>query len=305
MTKVVVLLTTRDRPRLLAEALRCALGQRVRGAEIAVVVAEDGPQPANDAVLEACAGDAVLRATLPPSPGEAAPVRHLGAVAAARLDPEWIAYLDDDDVWLADHLARLLGAARASGAKRPFVFARPVHVGADGTCTQPVVPVGPNTPAEVLAPLAPVFVMHRCADLDAVDGWPVDDRPMTAHARLWSNLVDSGCSPVLSLPVTAMHLPARLRQGRSDVERARESAACLEASEGMGLRLDAELYTRSWSVDVDIEEVARPYREAVAAAEVARDQARADLDTLQATRWWRLHERLAPWARHLHLARRT
>jgi Glycosyl transferase family 2 len=106
--EVSVVLPTRERPALLAEALRSALGQR--GVRLEVLVVDDAPVPGALAVPElgdprvcllAGGGRGVSRA------------RNLGVDAAAA---PWIAFLDDDDVWAPDKLRRQLDAAAAAGA---------------------------------------------------------------------------------------------------------------------------------------------------------------------------------------------
>jgi glycosyltransferase involved in cell wall biosynthesis len=96
------ILVTRDRPRLLADALRTVATQRHPPLEVRI--ANDGGVPADEAVE----ASGLLEVTVIPveegSPGAA----RNRAVAGARA--ELLAFLDDDDRWLPDHLA---GLARA------------------------------------------------------------------------------------------------------------------------------------------------------------------------------------------------
>lgn len=99
---VAVIVATRDRPRLLADALAGVAGQTV--APLEVRIANDGDLPAEEALNAA----GLLEVTVIPvrvrHPGQA---RNLAA-ASARADV--LAFLDDDDRWLPDHLEGLVAA---------------------------------------------------------------------------------------------------------------------------------------------------------------------------------------------------
>ena len=120
--QVSVVIPTRDRWELLQRALRGALGQT--GVELEVVVVDDGSA---DGTPERLAGHSDERLRV---------VRHersLG-VARARNDGiaaahgEWVAFLDDDDLWAPDKLSRQLAAGERAGAA--LVFARVVELDA-------------------------------------------------------------------------------------------------------------------------------------------------------------------------------
>ena len=107
-----VILTTRDRPALLADALRSVTEQSL--APLEVVIANDGEQPLELAVSSLGTLTVQVLQVDVRNPGGA---RNRAAAAAAARAP-WLAFLDDDDVWLPDHLAGLAA-----------VFASPaVHV---------------------------------------------------------------------------------------------------------------------------------------------------------------------------------
>src|ERR671936_561680 len=103
--QVSVVLPTRDRPSELSRALSSTRSQR--GVTSEVIVVDDGSVPPV-AVPE----DGVRLIRIAPSCG-VAHARNRG-IAAAR--GEWIALLDDDDVWAPDRLRRMLTVARATGA---------------------------------------------------------------------------------------------------------------------------------------------------------------------------------------------
>lgn len=112
-----ILIATRDRPRLFGEALASVLAQEERDLE--VVVVDDGSAEAHlaayRAVLDAAEGRVRLR-TLPRRERGHGPSYALNA-AAAEARGDYLAILDDDDVWTdPGHLARarrVLAATKA------------------------------------------------------------------------------------------------------------------------------------------------------------------------------------------------
>jgi glycosyltransferase involved in cell wall biosynthesis len=113
---VSVILRTKDRPELLAEALASLRAQTLRDFET-ILVNDGGPLP--EALLAPPPGRG-LTVVVPPAPGGRTRALNAG-VAAAR--GGWIAYLDDDDVYLPRHLAAL-EAARAAGARAAHTSVR-------------------------------------------------------------------------------------------------------------------------------------------------------------------------------------
>lgn len=101
---VGVVIPAYNAERFLAPAIESVLRQTVYPA--AIVVVDDGSTDGTEAVVRRFASRvACLRQ---PNAGVAA-ARNRGA---ARLGTEWIAFLDADDVWMPDKLARQLAAAR-------------------------------------------------------------------------------------------------------------------------------------------------------------------------------------------------
>ncbi len=111
---VSVVIPTRDRPELLREALRSVRAQTFTDYEIVVVVSgPDNPQtPATLAATHA-AGCIVLRVERP----GIGPALNAG-VRTAR--GRWIAFLDDDDLWLPNKLEVQLKVADAAAADLVF-----------------------------------------------------------------------------------------------------------------------------------------------------------------------------------------
>lgn len=119
MTPVVsAVIPTVGRPAHVVAAVRSALAQTLR--EIEVVVVVDGPDAATLAAL-AGLGDPRLRVVELPSRTGPGAARNAG-VAAAR--GEWVAFLDDDDLWDPRKLEVQLRAARESEDAQPVIASR-------------------------------------------------------------------------------------------------------------------------------------------------------------------------------------
>ncbi len=104
--EVTVVIPTRDRWSLLDATLASVLRQQEVGVE--VVIVDDGssdPAPTRPRTL----GDPRVRVLRNERSGGVAAARNRG-IAAARA--EWVAFLDDDDLWAPDKLRRQLAAAR-------------------------------------------------------------------------------------------------------------------------------------------------------------------------------------------------
>lgn len=108
---VTVVIPTRNRAALLAGALRSALSQR--GVSLEVIVVDDGSTDATGALLISLSPDARVKT-----------IRHETArgVAAARnrgmreAHGQWLAFLDDDDLWAPTWLRTALDTASRSNA---------------------------------------------------------------------------------------------------------------------------------------------------------------------------------------------
>ncbi len=114
---VSVVIPTRDRPALLAQAVGTALQQ---SAAVEVIVVDDASARGAAETLDALADDR-LRTLRQRTPSGPAVARNRG-IAQAR--GEWIAFLDDDDLWSPDKLALQLEVARA--AEATFVYGHAV-----------------------------------------------------------------------------------------------------------------------------------------------------------------------------------
>jgi glycosyltransferase involved in cell wall biosynthesis len=116
--KVSVVIPTRNRPALVVRAVKSALAQTLSELEVIVVI--DGQDEETVQALHSVSDPRVCAVSLQQSVG-GAEARNVG-VRAGR--GEFIAFLDDDDEWSADKLARQLDVARSSAAEFPVVTCR-------------------------------------------------------------------------------------------------------------------------------------------------------------------------------------
>jgi glycosyltransferase involved in cell wall biosynthesis len=116
--EVSVVIPTYERADLVVRAVSSALAQNVDGLEVIVVV--DGRDEATCAELRML-DDERLRVHVPPRRLGNADARNEG-VRLAR--GQWVAFLDDDDEWLAGKLEAQLRVVRASTHRSPIVACR-------------------------------------------------------------------------------------------------------------------------------------------------------------------------------------
>jgi glycosyltransferase involved in cell wall biosynthesis len=106
---VSVIIPTLHRPRLLTRALASVFGQTWRRLEVIVVV--DGPDPDTVAILQTM-DDPRLHVIVNSESLTAAGARNVGM---DRAKGQWIAFLDDDDEWLPEKLAKQVAFAADLG----------------------------------------------------------------------------------------------------------------------------------------------------------------------------------------------
>jgi LmbE family N-acetylglucosaminyl deacetylase len=144
--KISVVVRTRDRGALLAEALGSLAAGAYRRAE--VVLVNDGgrpPSPPADFPLP------VVRVDLPENRGRAAAAE--AGVAAATGD--YVAFLDDDDLAAPEHLATLAGLVAAAGVRVAYTDAAVAAYELDGraggwTCRERRLPYSGDFDPDVL-----------------------------------------------------------------------------------------------------------------------------------------------------------
>lgn len=139
---VSVVIPTRNRPSLVARAVRTALAQTLSDIEVVVVI--DGP---DNKTVEAVSAIKDSRVSTVPllCPIGGSEARNIG-VRKSR--GEFIALLDDDDEWSPDKLSRQLDLARRSTARYPVVTCRLV---ARHPSIDEIWPVRPMKPHESMS----------------------------------------------------------------------------------------------------------------------------------------------------------
>lgn len=115
MPDVSVVIPTRNRSQLLAVTLRSALAQR--GLEFEIVVVDEASSDDTQAVIGSFK-DPRIRVIRHDTPHGVSAARNRGIDEA---QGAWLAFLDDDDLWAPDKLARQLSIARTSGAHWVYV----------------------------------------------------------------------------------------------------------------------------------------------------------------------------------------
>ncbi len=112
---ISVVIPTRNRPAVVAHAVRSALNQTYPDIEVVVVI--DG---ADDGTVQALheIEDSRLRVVALPNNVGGSEARNIGAREARG---EWVALLDDDDEWMSDKLEKQIVVANRSSSQYPIV----------------------------------------------------------------------------------------------------------------------------------------------------------------------------------------
>jgi glycosyltransferase involved in cell wall biosynthesis len=199
MPQVTVVIPTHNRCQLLSAALRSALAQR--GLEIEVVVVDDG---STDGTAEALASlnDQRVRVMRHRSPRGVAAARNAGAAAA---QGEWVAFLDDDDLWSPDKLRRQMFAAQEIGA--PWSYAGAVEIDEQGRLLGGTPPPRPDVLIEALKrcnllPAGSSNVLVQRALLSEVGGFDQRLRHV-ADWDLWQRLARRAAPAAVLEPLVA------------------------------------------------------------------------------------------------------
>ncbi len=199
MAEVSVVVPTHNRSGLLALTLRSVLWQR--DVDLEVVVVDDG---STDDTAEVVAGlhDARVRIVRHETPQGVAAARNRGAEEATA---EWITFLDDDDLWAPDKLARQLQVAREAGCS--WVYTGAVSIDDELKVLGGVPPPSPERIVELLPRFDAVpgggsnVVVHR--DMLARAGRFDSRLRNTEDWEMWIRLAKLGpaawvCSPLVA-----------------------------------------------------------------------------------------------------------
>jgi GT2 family glycosyltransferase len=112
-----ILIRTVDRPAWLREALTSCANQTYPNLE--VVVIEDGPE-ASRAIIEEFSDRLTIRYR---ATGARSGRSRAGNLALAEARGEWLNFLDDDDLFFADHLEALMDAVQEAGVPGAYALA--------------------------------------------------------------------------------------------------------------------------------------------------------------------------------------
>jgi glycosyltransferase involved in cell wall biosynthesis len=115
---VSVVIPTRNRPELVANAVASVLEQDFKNLEVIVVIDGEDPQTREALDIFCDARLHVISLTVNIGGAEA---RNVGVRAAYG---EWVAFLDDDDEWLVHKLSRQMEAVRKATALWPVISSR-------------------------------------------------------------------------------------------------------------------------------------------------------------------------------------
>jgi glycosyltransferase involved in cell wall biosynthesis len=123
---VSVVIPTFRRPDMVVRAVHSVLHQSIRDLEILVVI--DGNDDQSLAALKSISSPQLRLLQLPKQVG-GSHARNEGVLASRG---EWVAFLDDDDLWFPKKLEKQLEVARASKAPEPIVSCQVVAHTASG-----------------------------------------------------------------------------------------------------------------------------------------------------------------------------
>jgi glycosyltransferase involved in cell wall biosynthesis len=205
MPHISVVLPTHNRSGLLPLTLRSVLRQH--GVDFEVIVVDDGSTD-DTAEVVAGLGDPRIRLVRHDTPQGVAAARNRG-IAEAR--GAWVAFLDDDDLWAPDKLARQLEAA--NGAHCAWVYTGAVNVDDRLRILEGGPPPPPERVPELLKRYNPVpagasNVMVRADALARVG--PFDPRlRRTEDWDLWIRLARDGQPAAVRRPLVAYRMHPR------------------------------------------------------------------------------------------------
>jgi hypothetical protein len=185
-----ILLPTRNRQDVIGYSIRSVLWQTDGDFELLIV--GDGCEDNTAEVVASFADPRIRWFDLPKAPLSGYANRNI-VLRQAR--GRYVAYAQDDDIMLPDHVERLTGTLEASGAD--LAYSRPTWVARDGFVFPFAVDL---TQADQLAHflneannVPSSCVAHRRDALERVGNWP-EDVPKLADWRCWQRIIVSSAS---------------------------------------------------------------------------------------------------------------
>jgi glycosyltransferase involved in cell wall biosynthesis len=241
---VTIVVPTRDRWPYLRAALDSALGQD--GVRVEVVVVDDcsrGETPARLAEIR----DPRMRVHRHDTPLGVAVARNAGV---AQANGEWVAFLDDDDLWSPEKLQRQLAAAEA--VEGTFAYSAAVYVDERLNPIELVPAPEPDGLAASLIsantiPAGASNVLARTAVVRRLGGFD-ETLFQLADWDLWIRLGQAGRPAACQEPLVAyrMHAENMVLRRETDVmgEIERLAAKHTELARREGVEVDRVRYTR-------------------------------------------------------------
>lgn len=200
--KATVVIPTRDRPEMLALTLQTVLWQQ--RLELEVIVVDDGVGSDTRDVVQRV-GDRRVHLLTNTGPPGVSGARNTGLGAASG---DWIAFLDDDDLWAPGKLAAQIAAAEETGA----IWVYGGHVNVDTSlCIRDGAP--PPPPEEVVASLrrynaVPAGASNVAVRRDVMDTVGGFDPALSTSEDwdLWLRLAAAGRPVCVPRPLVALRL---------------------------------------------------------------------------------------------------
>jgi glycosyltransferase involved in cell wall biosynthesis len=221
--RATVVIATHDRGPLLAYAVASALAQTVE--EIEVLIAGDGvTDSTREAIAELVRQDGRVRfLDKPKAPHRGEANRHATVLQARG---EIVCHLDDDDLWLPDHVETMLSLL----AEADLAVTLPVLVlPGDEIVPFPIDLANPVHRVLFAHPSSyfvssPTFVGYRASMYRQLrEGWSPPRVGRASDKYLWAQfLANPACRAVSTFRPTAVGLPSPVRSGHSLHQRAEE-----------------------------------------------------------------------------------
>jgi glycosyltransferase involved in cell wall biosynthesis len=226
---VSVVIPTHNRRQFLSVTLKSVLRQS--DVDFDVIVVDDGSTDDTPVFLEAIE-DPRVRFIRNERPQGVRTARNQGIAATTG---EWLAFVDDDDIWAPDKLTRQLSAARESGAC--WVYTGAIEIDErggplSGTPPHPPAVVMERLPHFDLVPGGSSGVLATRRAVEEAGGW--DPQVFLADWDLWIRLGRIGPPAWVSEPLVGY----RIHGGQSSVDVDQVLAGAKVIAARYGARLD-------------------------------------------------------------------